>query len=107
MDSLWQSTNPESGVNEAEVDSSPDQKKSNLNPGSTNKPMKRILVDWSGQAAASTNKVTIQIRSSELLAQSLLEKDLRDARSLIDIQKLNMLQFRRWEKFPARILRSL
>ena len=69
--------------------------------------MKRIPVNWPGQANAAAGKVPIQIRGSELLIHSILQKGVRDARSLSEIQKLTMLQLRQWEKFPARILRSL
>jgi hypothetical protein len=69
--------------------------------------MKRIPISWLGEMDASANKVAIQIRGSELLIHSILQKGVRDAHSLSEIQKLTMLHLRQWEKFPARILRSL
>lgn len=69
--------------------------------------MKRIAINWIVATDATAKKVAIQIRSSELLSHSFLQKGLRDARSLSELQKLHMEHLRQWEKFPARILRSL
>jgi len=69
--------------------------------------MKRIPIDWSGEMDATANKVRIQIRSSEWLLHSILQKGPGDARSLSQMQKMNMEHLREWGKFPIRILRSL
>jgi hypothetical protein len=69
--------------------------------------MKRIPVDWSGQADTAANKVTIQIRSSEFLIDSILPSGLQDAHSLNHTTILRMQHLREWEKFPTRVLRSL
>jgi hypothetical protein len=69
--------------------------------------MKRIPVNWLCQADASASEVTIHIRSSELPIHSIPQRGIEDARSLSQIQKMNMEQMRQWQKFPARILRSL
>jgi hypothetical protein len=54
------------------------------------------------------SKVNIHISASDLRSQlvSILQKDARGL-SLSQLQKLDMEQLRQWEKFPARILRSL
>ncbi len=54
------------------------------------------------------SKVNIHISASELRSHvsSILQKDVRGL-SLSQLQKLNMEHLRQWEKFPARILRSL
>jgi hypothetical protein len=71
--------------------------------------MKKIPVNWLCGPEAVADKVAIHIRNSELTIRlsSILQKGIRDARSLSQIQKLNMEHLRHWEKFPARILRSL
>jgi len=69
--------------------------------------MKKIPVNWLCGAEAVADKVAIYIRSSELPMHSILQQGIRDARSLSQVQKLNMVQMRQWEKFPVRILRSL
>jgi hypothetical protein len=69
--------------------------------------MKKIPVNWLCGAEAVADKVAIYIRSSELTIHSIPQKGIRDAHSLSQIQKSNMVQMRQWEKFPVRILRSL
>ena len=69
--------------------------------------MKKITVNWWCGPEAIADKVTIHIRSSESPIDLILQKGIRDARSLSQIQKMNNEQLRPWEKFPVRILRSL
>jgi len=69
--------------------------------------MKKIRVNWLCGPEAVADKVAICIRSSESPIDLILQKGIRDARSVSQIQKMNMEQLRQWEKFPVRILRSL
>jgi hypothetical protein len=69
--------------------------------------MKKIPVNWLCGAEAVADKVAIHIRNSESSIHSILQKGIRDAHSLSQIQKLHMVQMRQWEKVPVRILRSL
>jgi hypothetical protein len=69
--------------------------------------MKKIPVNWLCGPEAVADKVGIYIRGSELPIHSILQKGIRDARSLSQTQKMNTVQMRQWEKFPIRILRSL
>jgi hypothetical protein len=69
--------------------------------------MNKIPVNWLCGPEAVADKVAICIRSLESPIDSILQKGIRDARSLSQIQKMNMQQLRPWEKFPVRILRSL
>jgi len=83
--------------------------KTEIKPGTrfNNKPMNKIPVNWLCGPEAVAEKVAIFIRSLESPIDSILQKGIRDARSLSEIQKLNMEHMRQWEKFPVRILRSL
>jgi hypothetical protein len=69
--------------------------------------MKRIPVSWPRDVEGSAGQVNIHISASALQnhISSILQKDVK--LSLSELQKLNMVHLRQWEKFPARILRSL
>jgi hypothetical protein len=69
--------------------------------------MKKIPVNWLCGPEAVADEVAIYVCSSESPIHSILQKGIRDARSLSQIQKMNMEHLRQWQKFPVRILRSL